>query len=394
MDKNQPETITATKVEEKPERRGEKLPYEIEALLSEVAGLEKIDEKMRHVLAFMRHVLEKGGEGDISLFWKARTQCMELFKESMLQATRSVLWSEYVELVEEARRIKEVLDEQAAFAVEQIEMAIDGMENDLRSMPELHMHGAEGIFPPFADNESLSDQEQYLAVQKELDVLNAFAAKVQVMRKEVIHTGMRLKLKNRFFVRLSACGDLIFPRRKELIGEISKLFSADVGRFVDAYFTENTKEVPNYTLREEIKKWQELAKRLTVNTQTFVKTRKVLSGAWEQLKERDKERKANLAKKKKAQNPLFAKKREEEAVFSKEGEIGFLEALEDLLEKRRIERARLKNQVEKLRVQIGGSGLDFEQAMQLREAFEKEKKDLQHMDASIETIQDHIDKLG
>ena len=528
------EEVGAEKVEKpKREKRPEKMPPEMEALCMELEGMEKIDEKIRHVLGFMRKALSGEKEAQLGMFWKGRSKCMDLFKEHMVQATRSVLWSEYLELIQEARRVKEILDEASSFAVEQIEIAIKALEENLQKLPELLKKCKAIELPIFADKTCLTHRDQYLSIQKELVLLNSFASRVQSLRKEVIQTGMRLKIKNRFFVRLSASGDLIFPRRRELIKTISDFFLADVERFVDAYFKAKSKETQNYVLREEIKHFQELAKRLTLNTAVFSKSRKELSWAWDLLKELDKERKKEFAKKresfkqnfdavmekitpfaekcavegadksaiqkeadeilafmrdleltredvyrlkeelKKAQAPLLEKEKAlaeekrrireekekerkegvsaylkelaellekgntltydqikeevarlsvaneelslnqaeksetkthfqdldnllsqkfEESVSSKEGQPQFSEELKDLLEQRQLERQESKKQVEAFRKEIGGSGLDFQQALDLRDRFEEEKESLAKIDASIEKIVDHIDK--
>lgn len=536
MDQKESEVAAQEEIVEKPknEKRPEKVSPEVERMCQEVEGIEKIDEKIRHVLAFMRTALTGQKEAQLGLFWKGRSKCMELFKEPMLQATRSVLWTEYLELIQEARRVKEILDEAASFAVEQIEIAIKALEESLQQLPELLKQGKDVELPPFVDKGCLSHWGEYRAIQKELVQLNAFAARVQTLRKEVIQTGMRLKVKNRFFVRLSACGDHIFPRRRELIKTLSEAFQEDVDRFVDVYFKSKSKEAQNYVLREEIKHYQELAKVLTLNTAVFSRTRKDLSWAWDSLKERDKERKIELAQKrevfkknvdvvmekiaplvekcaqegadpgeiqkevdeilafmrtvelaredvhrlkeelKRAQSPIFEKekalaeerrrereerenKRKEEAaaflqeleqcerdaivldfdafkerldllkqkqadaslnqaetrtaqmafesfetvlgqkfeesVFAKEGEPEYLEELKALLELKVGERQECKKRLEAQRKAIGGSGLDFQQALDLRGRFEAEKHRLEELDASIERIEDHIDKL-
>lgn len=520
---------------QKREKRPEKIVPEIESLRKELEGIDKIDEKIRCVLGFMRSTLSREKEAQLGLFWRGRTVCMALFKENMIQATRSVLWSEYLELIQEARRVKEILDEASSFAVEQIEIAIKALEENLQNLPALIVESREVTLPSFADKECLRHRELYLSVQKELILLNFFASRVQTLRKEVIQTGMRLKIKNRFFVSLSACGDLIFPKRREMIKTLSKAFLDDVDRFVDTHFKEKTKDVPNYVLREEIKCFQELAKKLTLNTAAFSKSRKELSQAWDILKEQDQERKKEFAKKKesfkqnfekmmekitpfaqkcaeegadhkalekeaqeilsemlnieftrdgvrrlkeeikKAQSPLFEKEKalveekkrqrlekeekrkeeitaflkeltaliekgsslnfdefkqeevrlsqvtsslplnpaeerevkalflriepmksqkHEESVFSKEGEPQFLDELKTLLQQRQSERQKSKKQVETYRKEMGGSGLDFQQAMQLRDRFEDEKKQLELLDISIDKIEDHIDKLS
>ncbi len=276
---------------EKQEKNPEKMPPELNALINELENYPKIDEKLRHVLGFMRLALSHEPKSLLGLYWKGRSLCLALFKEAISPPIRAVLWTEYLELMQEARRIKEIIDEESSFAVEQIELAIKGLEENLQNFETLMKESKDISFPSFADKECEKNKNLFQSIQKELTLLNSFASRVHALRKEVIQTGMRLKIKNRFFARLSECGDLIFPKRREFIKTLSTTFVGDVEHFVDTYFKSKTKEAQNYVLREEIKSFQDVAKRLTLNTGSFAKMRKELSQAWDALKEQDKERK-------------------------------------------------------------------------------------------------------
>ena len=139
----------------------------------------------------------------------------------------------------------------------------------------------------------------YNGIQKELQVLNTLATHVNALRKEIIKTEMRIRIKNKLLERLSSCGDRIFPKRKELIKNISKEFIADVEQFVRTYFqSAELKELPLHTLREEIKFLQLMAKSLTLNTQAFTATRLKLSECWDKVKTQERERKKEVSQKK------------------------------------------------------------------------------------------------
>ena len=136
--------------------------------------------------------------------------------------------------------------------------------------------------------------------------MNVQAARINALRKELLKTEMRIRHKNKFFQRLSSAGDLVFPKRKELIKQISQQFTDDVDQFIKIHF-EGSSQESLYNLREEIKSLQGLAKLLTLNTHSFTETRKRLSECWDQLKTEEKER-----KKEKAQQRVVHKQNFEE----------------------------------------------------------------------------------
>ena len=246
--------------------------------------------KIRLSIDFMRSALSNSGMPRFKEFWEGRKLCLPLFKENIAPKVRSQLWSSYIELSTEAKRLKEILDEQSAFAIEQIELAIQALERDLEHY-ELLLSQAET--PVLLESVTLKDKEElYNQIQRELLLLNTLAARVNAMRKEVVKTEMRIRVKNKLLERLSVCGDRIFPRRKELIKNISHEFMSDVGKFIESYFQdEEFKDLHLYSLREEIKQLQSIAKILTLNTHAFTETRIKLSQCWDKIKNREKERK-------------------------------------------------------------------------------------------------------
>ena len=168
--------------------------------------------------------------------------------------------------------------------------AIQALERDLEHY-ELLLSQSET--PTLLQSVTLKDKEEfYNQVQRELLLLNTLAARVNAMRKEVVKTEMRIRIKNKLLDRLSICGDRIFPRRKELIKKISQEFMNDVDQFIESYFQdEEFKDLHLYSLREEIKQLQSIAKVLTLNTHAFTETRVKLSNCWDKIKNREKERK-------------------------------------------------------------------------------------------------------
>lgn len=226
-------------------------------------------------------------------FWESRIKCLELFKENISPSFRAQKWAEFSELSKEARRMKDQLDEQSSFATEQIDIAINAIEKELESPPE------EASFSLPEEAHSLaSNLNFYKATQNQLHHLNLLATRITSLRKELIKTEMRIRIKNKFFDRLSKTGDQIFPRRKTLIQELSQTFMADVEKFIGRHFSQNESRESIFRLREEIKALQQTAKLLTLNTQAFSQTRLHLSECWDKLKEQDKERKVEFDKRK------------------------------------------------------------------------------------------------
>ena len=183
-----------------------------------------------------------------------------------------------------------MLDEQSAFAVEQIEIAIQALEKEISefdSQTEKHSVLDLQVFP-----QTIKEQyENYESRQRQLNLLNAHASRINALRKELLKTEMRVRHKNKFFQRLSSAGDNVFPKRKELIKQISQQFDADVNQFIKHYFETEGVHESFYVLREEIKAFQGLAKILTLNTHSFTQTRMNLSKSWDRIKVEEKERK-------------------------------------------------------------------------------------------------------
>ena len=222
---------------------------------------------------------------------------MPLFRQNINPAIRSRLWDEFVELTVEVRRLKEILEEQSAFAMEQIDLAIKALETDIGQIETLLTQAAGLDFPQEARTIA-QKMDTYAKIQRELNLLNALAARLNGLRKEIIKTEMRVRFKTKFFKRLSSLGDHIFPRRKLLIDEISTEFESDVSHFAEEYFKdEDAAGAPYYALRDEIKALQGLAKQLTLNTSVFTKTRLKLSECWDKVKVLEKAHKQELNQK-------------------------------------------------------------------------------------------------
>lgn len=258
------------------------------------------EEKIAHGLTFMRTSISQEGSPRFREFWEARRLVLPFFKENLGSAIRSKLWNEYVELTVEARRLKEILEEQSAFAMEQIDLAIKALEHDVANFDALLATTGEMQFSE-ASQTIRQKANVYGQIQRELNLLNTLASRLNGLRKEIIKTDMRIRFKTKFFKRLSDLGDHIFPKRKDLIEAVSAEFEKDIDAFVLKYFKgEEVVGAPYYALREEIKGLQGMAKLFTLNSGVFTRTRLKLSECWDKVKVLEKEHKKEVLEKKQA----------------------------------------------------------------------------------------------
>lgn len=271
----------------------------LQQFLVDIEQLTDPESKLQKAIDFMETSLSQGGVPHFKSFWEARNLCLELFKQNISPALRSTLWAKYSELSKEARRLKDILEEQSAFAAEQIEIAIQALETEMNHGDAQHASMPDFVLPACKALEHKI--ALYNSTQRELNFLNVLASRINALRKELIKTEMRIRTKNKFFQRLSLIGDKVFPKRKDLIKQISQNFIEDVEHFIRDNFQQDRMSDSLFTLREEIKALQGIAKLITLNTQSFTQTRLNLSSCWDKVKVEEKERK----KERSAQKTVF-----------------------------------------------------------------------------------------
>ncbi len=296
-------------VENTPNDTGELPPHEnpehrenhgrLSQFRQELEKLVDPEAKLHKSIEYMESALALKGSPDFRSFWDVRTQCLELFKENVPPLVRQQLWVKFSDLSKEARHLKQILDEQSAFAAEQIEIAIQALEHDIIHCDDLVK---EAMLPEsFPTSHTLDPHHSYFEeAQKQLNILNAQASRINALRKELLKTEMRIRHKNKFFQRLSTAGDSVFPKRKQIIKDVSDRFMESVEIFISENFTQEEYQEPLFALRDEIKTLQAMAKILTLNTQTFNQSRLRLSECWDKLKAFEKERKKTRAQQKTA----------------------------------------------------------------------------------------------
>jgi len=282
------------------EERAPKPSAAFQEFSEKFAPLPTPEEKVAFGLEFMRSSISQEGSPRFREFWEARRQILACFKENLNPAIRSKLWGDYVELTVEARRLKEILEEQSAFAMEQIDLAIQSIEADLSNFETLLEQTGPFSFPGRCETIA-HKSEAYAEIQRELNLLNTLASRLNALRKEVVKTDMRIRFKAKFFKRLSELGDKVFPKRKELIEKVSAEFERDVDQFVAKHFQGGEAVgAPYYALREEIKSLQGMAKVFTLSSGAFNRTRLKLSECWDLVRVLEKEHKKEVFEKKQA----------------------------------------------------------------------------------------------
>ena len=372
-------TTLVMEEEKSPERPALSSSEDLKTFLASFHEIKESEEKIRRAIDFMRERLSLTASPRFREFWEVRKLCLPLFKETISPKSRAELWGHYVDLSIEARRLKEILDEQSAFAYEQIDLAVQSLVSDLASyeasveqMPDIAL---------LTDVLTLSaKKEEYNRSQKELQFLNAFAAKVNGLRKEIIKTDMRIRSKNKLFEKLSECGDLIFPKRKELIKSVSESFIEDVSSFVSKHFMEGRElSAPLHMLREEIKTLQSIAKVLTLNTHSFTETRLKLSNCWDVVKEKEKEKKKEFNEKRAVYQQNLETAEElvkpfEELCLS-ESDLAIIEkSYEELIQSLKgVELGRFEQRAVREKMDLARKPHDDKKALLVQEQQEKEK---------------------
>lgn len=240
------------------------------------------EQRIEGYLQFMKNQLNPQSP-NFRDFWEARKECAICFREMEDAQAKHVLLSQLQALCAEAKGLKVLLDEQSQFAMEQISLAIDGIEREI-DLVQQQNHGWKPSHTPVKGE---FDQDFYAVRQGLLSWLNGFSTRVSGLRKELMKTDMRVRHKNKLFARLSQVGDKIFPPRKDLIREVSEHFVSDVQRYATLLLEATNVHI--ISAKEDVKNWQSLAKELTLNTHAFKKSRELLSQCWEHLKKLDKQ---------------------------------------------------------------------------------------------------------
>ncbi|MCH9630337.1 MAG: hypothetical protein S4CHLAM37_03330 [Chlamydiia bacterium] len=272
------------------------------AFKDELEKQESAEERLKMSIEFMRNSISQNKAPRFKDFWEAKKLCLPLFKEKINPALKAKFWTEYTELSTEAKRLKEILDEQSSFSMEQLELALKALETDLEKHEQMVKALPELKLPEHAETLQ-KNIASYSEKQKYIQYYMTLTARVKELRKEIISTEMRIRHKNKLLKKLSDVGDRFIPKKKEQIKAVSESFVADVKWFSGEFFDLEEKKIKGkdvalFKLREEIKAFQSAAKLISLNSQAFSASRLLLSECWECVKSADKERKKSLHEKK------------------------------------------------------------------------------------------------
>lgn len=257
--------------------------------------LASLEEKIALGIQIMKDALAEEGAPFFKKFWDIRKVTLPLFKESIDPLQRGKLWEEFTNVSTEARNLKALFDQKSSFALEQIGLAIESVESDVEKYEELLEKSQEPIFTDW--DECLKERAFYEQSQKELQILNAFSARIASLRKELISTPMRLKQKNLLFKKLSNLSQIVLPKRKALMTSVSSQFFQEVEEFVRGHLGKNSK-TPFHAIKKTIKILQDIAKKLTLTSKIFTESRNQLSQLWDEIKTKEKGRKEQILKRK------------------------------------------------------------------------------------------------
>lgn len=373
-------------------------PSPFQAQIDQLEAVSSHEEKLRLAINMMRGSLSQEGSPDFRLFWEVRKRALPLFKESLPNALRSEFWEEYTELTREGRRLKDLLDEEAAFAVEQITRAIESIEAQVDELEAGKLKTTS--FPDRNDQklfpEILEERYgEYRKKQQRLSALATFAMRINALRKELVRQEMRIRQKNQLFDRLSKLGDRVFPPRKELILEVSALFQEDVANFLEGYFSGNAPTSKIYFLRDQIKALQAFAKVITINTDVFSSTRLELGKAWDLLKEQQQENKEQFQERREQSKKNRQTLEERVASFAADwsGEISQGKELLNQIEQElrgafliREDQAALRKQLEEISRPLVEKEKELQQARAIEERAKEESRK-QLVDAWMKELQ-------
>ncbi len=253
----------------------------------EIQKIDSDENKIDFLFSVMKESIEDKKSPKLVKFWAAREILLNLFKNNFSNEYRRKTWDTYVNLSDDAKHLKTILTNKAEFEIEQIDIAVKSVENDFNNFDVLIKKIPVINFPE--KSKLLNDKRDfYISSQREISLLSKFAQRIMSLRKEVIKISIFLTSKSLLLKRLSDIADKVFPKRNKLIDEISLSFLKDVQSFIIRYFDDNEKiNSPGFVVKEEIKNFQILAKSLSLSSEIFSKTRKLLSDKWDIIRSKE-----------------------------------------------------------------------------------------------------------
>lgn len=270
--------------------QGNLLQKEVDHYIQEVEQLSSPSEKLEKILDYMQKQLSHGQVKPLSRFWKMREYCLKLFKENLALPKRIHLWEVYQNIVTEIVKLKEVLTEKSLYHKEEIEKAADGIQKDLENL-EAIIASSPKVEIPHKCNCLEKNRELYETGQRELNIINNYAKQLNALKNEVAGLEMPYRERQELLNKLHTLSDLVFPRRRELLANISKKYCDDIHYFTVMNFEKKELKLPLFDLKDQIKALQGFAKVLSLNVNAFSQTREKLSQCWDKIRAFEKEQK-------------------------------------------------------------------------------------------------------
>ena len=173
------------------------------AFSQELSQIPSIEAQITFSLEQMEKALENNA--NLKLFWSIRKHCLPLFQQVENSGQRADLWSRYIDLTKEGRRVRSLQDEEGAFVIGQIELAISCLENDVANfVNEDPISVQQEELPACLEIQTLEKRREfYQKLHLSLVWLSNFSTRIIDLRKELMNVGMRMRLKSKFFQRLS-----------------------------------------------------------------------------------------------------------------------------------------------------------------------------------------------
>ena len=277
--------------------------YSVDHYIKDLLKLNQADERIAKMLEYMKLQLSHGEIHPLSRFWKMRKFCLDHFKGSIAVSQRLILWKEYCQVIDEIVKLKELIDEKSAFEKQQIEQALSSVASDLENIDQVIEREASISVPkcPCISNHA----EFYQTTQKELSVYSSYAKRLNALKKEILALDISFKKKQEILDQIHKLADLVFPKKRDLLGLMSRTYAGHIQNFVRLNFSSETFKSPIFQLKEQIKQLQNFAKIISLNVDAFSKTREQLSDCWDRLKLHEKKQKKEKEEKKEQSSKVF-----------------------------------------------------------------------------------------
>lgn len=262
----------------------------VEDYVKELSLLKHSDEKIDKMIEYIKIQLTHGEIQPLSRFWGMRKFCLDQFKEPIPINKKLKLWEDYCLAFEDILKLKQNLDQKMSQEKELIETSVTMIEQELAQIGSL-IEKEESVELPkclqTAENEQFYNQHQ-----KQLNVYTTYAKRLNALKNEFLDLNLSFKQKEDALAKIHSLADQVFPKKRDLLNQISKKYIEDIRSFIKTHFnSSHSNKVPAFNLKDQIKNLQSFAKVISLNVDAFSKTRQWLSECWDKVKEYEKQQK-------------------------------------------------------------------------------------------------------